>query len=87
MRLAVQTPWVLMMRMAGLEGGLCKLHCRGREKGKFEGFSSELGQYPSHLSHSVERDKMEIRTGLLGALTEWIQSSSTDQLYDVGQVI
>ena len=63
-RLAVQTLWVLMMILASLKGGLLKLHCRGREKGKFEGFSSELGQYPSHSSHSVGRDKVGTRTGL-----------------------
>ena len=60
----MQTPWVLMMRLAGLKGGLLKLHYRGREKGKFEGFSSELGQYASHSPHSVGRDKVGTRTGL-----------------------
>lgn len=34
MRLAVQTPWVLMMRTGRPGGGLLKLQCRGREKGR-----------------------------------------------------
>lgn len=84
MRLAVQTPWVLMMRTGRPGGGLLKLQCRGREKGRqpvwrfghldwvgprvINSISGGQGQ-PRQSSPGVQGE----RVGLLGALTEWLQ--------------